>query len=87
MNGSVHETGVGLTTGAPYELTDRFHENFNSPSGPALKVTFTSREHGVARSSEPGLTFTSDFTLHFVSLPDGSFKFTRNVDTGAVCQG
>ena len=88
VNGWVHETGVGLTTGATYELTDRFHESFNSPSGPALKVTFTARERAVGRSSEPGLAFSAGFSFHFVSLPDGSFKVTRNVDSGGlVCEG
>jgi hypothetical protein len=87
LNGIIKETGVGLTTGATYTGRDNFHESFNSPSGPALQATFTSREKGLARSSEAGLSFTNNFFLHFVALPDGSFKFTRVVDPPFECKG
>jgi hypothetical protein len=87
INEVVSETGVGLTTGAPYTLSATFHESFNSPNGPALNVTFSTRESVRVTSTTPGLNYTVLTTIYFVGLPSGEFKFTKFVDHEYVCQG
>jgi hypothetical protein len=75
----VLETGTGLTTGARYRSHDVNHESFNSPTVPALNFTFTYNETYYFISPTPGLSFRGQFFFHYVSLPSGDFKVTRDV--------
>ena len=75
----VSETGTGLTTGATYRSHDVNHESFNSPTPEAPNVTFSYNETYYFISPTPGLSFRGQFAFHFVALPSGNFKITRDV--------
>ncbi len=75
----VSETGTGLTTGASYRSHDVNHESFNSPTLEAPNLTFTFHETFYFISTTPGLSFRGQFFEHFVALPSGDFKITRDV--------
>ncbi len=75
----VSETGTGLTTGASYRSHDVNHESFNSPSGPAANFNFRYNEQFYFISKTPGLSFSGQFFFHFVALPSGEFKITRDI--------
>jgi hypothetical protein len=75
----VKESGTGLTTGATYRSDDVNHEGFNSPTGDAANLTFTYNETYYFISPTPGLSFRGQFAFHYVGLPDGDFKVTRDV--------
>jgi hypothetical protein len=87
INELVSETGVGLTTGAPYTLSATFHEKFNSPTAIALNATFSIRQAIRVTSTTAGLNYTVLTTIYFVGLPTGGYKFTKLVDNDYVCQG
>lgn len=75
----VSETGTGLTTGATYRSHDVNHESFDSPTLEAPNLTFTYGETYYFISPTPGLSFRGQFAFHFVALPSGDFKVTRDV--------
>jgi|tagenome__1003787_1003787.scaffolds.fasta_scaffold20158324_2 hypothetical protein len=75
----VSERGIGLTTGATYRSHDANHESFNSPTGPSLKVTFSTNESYYFISPTPGLSFRAHFFLTFVTLPNGDIKVSREI--------
>jgi hypothetical protein len=75
----VSETGTGLTTGATYSSHDVNHESFNSPTLEAPNLTFTYGETYYFISPTRGLSFRGQFAFHFVALPSGEFKVTRDV--------
>ncbi len=79
-------TGIGQTTGATYTLDDRFHEVFQSPSAPAPQVTFSAHANTRVVADVVGLSFDGRFQFHFVGLPTGDFKVTRDFFTD-VCRG
>jgi hypothetical protein len=74
----VSETGTGLITGATYTSHDVNHESFNSPTLEAPDLTFTYNETFYFISTTPGLSFRGQFAFHFVALPSGDFKVTRD---------
>jgi len=74
-------TGTGLTTGASYRSHDVSEEGFNSPTGSALNVTYTDRGESYVMSTTPGLSFKTRFFFHFVALPSGEFKITRDLES------
>ena len=82
----ISETGTGLTTGALYTSHSTYSEQFNSPSEPAVNVTFHYRDAVHINSSTPGLSFTLLNTLFFVQTPSGEFKFTKEIES-ATCRG
>jgi hypothetical protein len=82
----VSETGTGLTTGATYRSHDVNHEGFNSPTPEAPNLTFTYNETFYFISTTPALSFRGQFAFHFVALPSGDFKITRDFGSLA-CQG
>ncbi|HEY9477252.1 MAG TPA: hypothetical protein VIQ26_02360 [Microbacteriaceae bacterium] len=75
-------TGTGLTTGASYRSHNVIEEGFNSPTGPALNVTYTFREESyVLMSTTPGVSFRTSALFHYVALPSGEFKITRDLES------
>jgi hypothetical protein len=74
-------TGTGLTTGASYRSHNVIEEGFNSPTGPALNVTYTYREESYVKSTTPGVSFRASALFHFVALPSGEFKITRDLES------
>ncbi len=87
----IRETGIGEITGATYTLRANYHEVFQSPTGPALDFTFGLRDRGNVTSSTPALSFTWLYTVHFVRLPSGEFKVTKDIETDdhyiTACRG
>lgn len=80
------ETGTGLTTGATYRSHDVNHESWSAPTPESDFRTFTFSETFYFISQTPGLSFRGQFFTHFVELPSGKFKFTR--DGGSLeCRG
>jgi hypothetical protein len=81
-------TGTGLTTGASYRSHDVIEEGFNSPTASALNVTYTFREEShVMMSTTPGVAFRRSALFHFVALPSGEFKITKDLDDSLECRG
>ena len=80
-------TGTGLTTGASYRSHNVSEEGFNSPTVVALNVTYTFREESyVMMSTTPGVSFRAGALFHFVALPSGEFKVTRDLES-LECRG
>jgi hypothetical protein len=80
-------TGTGLTTGASYRSHNVIEEGFNTPTGPALNATYTFREESyVMMSTTPGVSFRASALFHFVALPSGEFKITRDLES-VKCRG
>jgi len=80
-------TGTGLTTGASYRSHNVIEEGFNEPTGSALNVTYTFREESyVMMSTTPGVSFRAGALFHFVGLPSGEFKVTRDLES-LECRG
>jgi hypothetical protein len=79
-------TGTGLSTGASYRSHDVSEEGFNSPTGPALNVTYTYRVESYVTSTTPGASFRATALFHFVALPSGEFKVTRDLES-VECRG
>jgi hypothetical protein len=81
-------TGTGLTTGASYRSHNVIEEGFNRPTGPALNATYTFREESyVMMSTTPGVAFRRSALFHFVALPSGEFKITKDLDDSLECRG
>jgi hypothetical protein len=75
-------TGTGLTTGASYRSHNVIEEGFNTPTGSALNATYTFREESyVMLSTTPGVSFRAGALFHFVALPSGEFKITRDLES------
>lgn len=74
-------TGTGLTTGASYRSRDVSEEGFNSPTGPALNFTYAYRVESYLMSKTPGASFWAHTLFHFVALPSGEFKITRDLES------
>jgi hypothetical protein len=64
----VSGSGVGVTTGARYDLSESFHHSFNSPSEAAVHGTLT--EHDIIRVRAQGPA--GDYVVHPL------FHFTVN---------
>jgi len=64
----VSGSGVGLTSGRRYDLSESFHHSFNSPSGAAVHGTLT--EHDIIRVRAQGPA--GDYVVHSL------FHFTVN---------
>jgi hypothetical protein len=80
-------TGTGLTTGASYRSHNVIEEGFNTPTGSALNATYTFREESyVMMSTTPGVSFRAGALFHFVALPSGEFKITRDLES-LECRG
>jgi len=80
-------TGTGLTTGASYRSHNVSEEGFNSPTVAALNFTYTFREVSyVMLSTTPGVSFRAGALFHFVALPSGEFKITRDLES-VECRG
>ena len=80
-------TGTGLTTGASYRSHNVIEEGFNEPTASALNVTYTFREESyVMMSTTPGVSFRQGALFHFVALPSGEFKVTRDLES-LECRG
>ena len=78
-------TGTGQLSGGGYALHDVFHTNFESPSPPATQVNFSAHGRTRVTSNISGLGFTLRGGFHFVGLPKGGFKITRDFDE-ATCE-
>jgi hypothetical protein len=79
-------TGTGLTTGASYRSHDVSEEGVNSPTDAALNVTYTYRVESYLMSKTPGVSFWAHTLFHFVALPSGEFKITRDLES-LECRG
>jgi hypothetical protein len=77
--------GIGQATSAQYVLSSKYHENFESPSPPALQVTFSAHNREQVISNQPGLSFDLLFQLHGVVPATGDVKFTKDVEA-AECR-
>jgi hypothetical protein len=53
-------SGVGVTSGARYDLSETFHHSFNSPSAEAVHGTLT--EHDIVRVRAQGAA--GDYVIH-----------------------
>jgi hypothetical protein len=80
-------TGTGLTTGASYRSHNVIEEGFNEPTVTALNVTYTFRDESyVMMSTTSGVSFRAGALFHFVGLPSGEFKVTRDLES-LECRG
>jgi hypothetical protein len=76
---SAEGIGTGPESGATYTYhLDAAHENRNSVNG--QEPTFASGANARVYSDLPGLSFTSHFVFHSVTLPFGEIKVIRSVD-------
>ena len=78
-------TGTGSESGVEYTINDIYHDGFNSPSPLAPQATFRFGGMFHVTSSVTGLNFDAHFGFHFIALPGGGFKVTRDVGNG-VCK-
>lgn len=82
----VHTEATGTDQeGHTYTIDDRYQESFESPSPPAPQVTFSVHASTRVTSDTPGLAFTVRVGFHFVGLPTGDFKVTKDIED-VVCQ-
>jgi hypothetical protein len=81
----VSGTGVGLTSGARYDLSETFHHSFNSPSDEAVHGTIT--EHDVIRVRAQGGAedYVVQALFHFVVTGDGGLTIEVEKD-GVTCR-
>ena len=79
-------TGTGLSTGASYRSHDVSQEGFNSPTPEAFNVIYTYRGESYMKSTTPGLSFSGRSLFHYVALPSGEFKITRELES-VECRG
>jgi hypothetical protein len=82
----VRATGTGSETGATYTLNDMFHENFNTPNGPAPHFTYSAHATSHVTSELPGLSFDIHFVVHVVGPSGKDIKVTRDVES-VTCGG
>jgi hypothetical protein len=75
----ISETGIGLRTGVSYTLHGTYHEVQQSPTGTALSFTFGLQDRGHVKSATPRLSFTWLYAIHFVGLPSGEVKVTKDI--------
>jgi hypothetical protein len=62
-------------------MYDAYHEGFNAPHIYLVRGSFR------ATSNLPNLSFHGDLGFHFVALPSGEFKATRDVPLNVDCRG
>ena|GEM_PF-4111563 len=77
---SASGTGTGPESGATYTYNLVAHESFNTSSETASHLDRFANANARIISSDPSLSFTSHFVNHFIFLPSGDFKLTRNVE-------
>jgi hypothetical protein len=82
----VSGTGVGVTSGARYDLSESFHHSFNSPSGEAVHGTIT--DHDVIRVRAQGGAgdYVVQALFHFVVTGNGKLTIEVAKD-GVACRG
>ena len=82
----VSGSGVGVTTGARYDLSETFHHSFNSPSDEAVHGTLT--EHDVVRVRAQGSA--GDYVVHtllHLTLDGSGGVAVEFIKDGIECRG
>jgi hypothetical protein len=86
FHATISETGTGLTTGASYTSHSVYDEKFNTPRETAVNFTFDYRDGVHINSATRGLSFSLVNSAHFVLMPTGDFKLTKDLES-ATCRG
>jgi hypothetical protein len=82
----VSGSGVGVTSGARYDLSESFHHSFNSPSGEAIHGTLTEHDVVRVRAQGPAGDYVVQTLFHFAVTGNGRLTIEVAKD-GVTCRG
>ena len=82
----VSGSGVGVTTGRRYDLSESFHHSFNSPSDAAVHGTLTEHDIIRVRAQGPAGDYVVHSLFHFTVNGNGDVAVELYKD-GIECRG